>query len=247
MTAPMIATGAAGFLGGVLQNKWQRDAAREQMAFQERMSSTAYQRAVADMRMAGINPMLAFSQGGASSPGGSQAQVSDVVGPAVSSAVNVGRVGMEMRRQKQELANLAAQEQLLHAQKFSAMMAGENSWSANQLNKAHIAGLGFEMFPNHLFHLGVRDESGRGAGFEGRKRLLDMQRARQDLELVGYDLPEARNRARFEREAGYPFQWADRIGQGLSRFIPNFGMLIRPGRGSSARNPGTRIYNFNRR
>lgn len=104
-----IGSGLLGFFGERKANKQQIALAREQMSFQERMSSTAYQRAMKDMKAAGLNPMLAYSQGGASSPSGAQPIIKNELESASNSARNVAS-------QIATIDNLQAQNKQINAQ-----------------------------------------------------------------------------------------------------------------------------------
>jgi hypothetical protein len=74
--------GGFGYLGQKETNKTNINLAREQMQFQERMSNTAHQRQVKDLKEAGLNPLLATNTG-ASSPQGALARVEN---PALAAA-----------------------------------------------------------------------------------------------------------------------------------------------------------------
>lgn len=86
--AAATAVGAVGdLLGQSSANAANWRIAKEQMAFQERMSNTSYQRAVKDLAAAGLNPMLAYTQGGASTPPGASARMESVTGGRMSDRI----------------------------------------------------------------------------------------------------------------------------------------------------------------
>jgi hypothetical protein len=78
-----VGSGLLGYASARETNQANKEQSREQMRFQERMSNTAYQRARADLTAAGFNPLLAVSQGGASSPAGSMATMQNPSSSAI--------------------------------------------------------------------------------------------------------------------------------------------------------------------
>lgn len=128
-TAAVVGSAISG-IGGILSNRGSRNAAREQMRFQERMSNTQWQRGVLDMKAAGLNPMLAYSQGGASAPMGSMPNVQNVGDAAVSGA----KSGIEMT----QTAQLIAQNKALTEQTQAMTAKIQSETLSNSLHSAKL-------------------------------------------------------------------------------------------------------------
>jgi len=131
-----LGAGALSTLGGIFGNKKQVSSAREQMAFQERMSNTEYQRSMKDMRTAGLNPMLAYQKGGASTPAGAQANIKNPLEGLNQTAANY--VGAKVA--KANIDNIQAQTDLNKANSALALERA-NSERVSQDNLRATTGL----------------------------------------------------------------------------------------------------------
>lgn len=105
----------------------QKEMMREQMAFQERMSNTAHQREVADLREAGLNPVLSANNG-ASSPQGAMANITS----------DPAQAGLETAM---AYRTMISQNRLADSQAVASLAASNNSKSDTRIKDYTVENL----------------------------------------------------------------------------------------------------------
>ena len=125
---PLIG-GALSGLGEFAANRETSRSTAKQMSFQERMSNTAHQRQMADLRKAGINPILSAKLGGASTPAGASYQAKNIGSAAVE---GYGKVSSAKQAQAQAKYTSGAQTRKTN---WEAVVSREKAFKINAETK----------------------------------------------------------------------------------------------------------------
>lgn len=132
LAAASAAQGVAGYFGQQQTNAANRDMMHEQQSFEERMSSTAHQREVVDLKAAGLNPILSAGGGGASTPSVGMAPQTSALQGAISGVDSGLKSATDTMSTLADVRNKNASAKLAEAQANVAVKTGDEKspWAA---------------------------------------------------------------------------------------------------------------------
>ena len=142
-----ILMGGASLLGGIFSNNQNRQAAESAQQFSAQQYATRYQTQVADMKAAGLNPMLAYQQSPGSSPQGVSYQTQNPAAGAASAyqSVKAGQVSpSQVKLNEASAGQAAANADLAQETARKTIEDTKNAKTSNEQIKAVIKNLGEE-------------------------------------------------------------------------------------------------------
>ena len=106
----LLASGLGG-VASLVGDLFGASSAKGQQKFEERMADTTYQRTVADMKKAGLNPMMMMAKGGGPDPmpGGTGVAQGEMYSDAASKAANMALIGAQIAAQNANAQQTRAQ------------------------------------------------------------------------------------------------------------------------------------------
>lgn len=175
----LIQAGAS-LIGGLMGNQGRADQARQANEFSAQQFATRYQTTVKDMEAAGLNPMLAYSQGASGQPSGQQAVYQDPVSPAVSAYQNSNQ---ELKDAAQAELNAASagkarkEIELIDETVKKTKQEVENLKTDKERNEAVIKNLGQQ-------YLNLKDE---GANLKTQNKVMEQTMKKMLSEIKNID------------------------------------------------------------